>query len=175
MSTWSFDPSHSSVNFSVRHIMISKVRGSFKKWSGTFDYNESDPTQSRIEVHIDASSIDTAEERRDGHLKSPDFFDVAKYPELVFKSSGITRDGDGFKVAGDLTIHGVTKAVTLDVDSLGASKDHFGNDRVGFEAKTSISRKAFGLEWNAALETGGVVVGDKIEIEIDLQALKPKA
>ena len=175
MANWSFDPSHSSINFAVRHLMISKVRGSFGKWTGSFAFDEADPTKSSIEVHIEAASIDTREEKRDGHLRSPDFFDVEKYPELVFKSSAIRKQGDDFLVAGDLTIHGVTKPVELAVESLGSGKDPWGNARVAFAAKTSINRKDFGLSWNQALETGGVLVGEKIEIEVDVQAMKAAA
>ena len=173
MATWNFDPAHSSIGFSVRHLMISKVRGHFGKWTGTFEYDESDPTRSKLEVRIDAASIDTRDEKRDAHLRSPDFFDVEKYPELVFASTGVERDGaDDFVVTGDLTIHGVTQSVQLKVESLGRAKDPWGGQRAGFSAKTAISRKEFGLHWNVALEAGGVVVGDKIEITIEIEAIR---
>jgi polyisoprenoid-binding protein YceI len=172
MAKWTFDTSHSGISFSVRHLMISKVRGSFGKWSGTFEYDEADPTKSTIEVRIDATSIDTREEKRDGHLRSPDFFDVANHPELAFKSTAVKRDGDDYVVTGDLTIRGVTRAVDLKVESLGRGKDPWGNERVAFAAKTTINRKDFGLNWNQALETGGILVGEKVEIELDVQAVK---
>jgi polyisoprenoid-binding protein YceI len=173
MTTWSFDPSHSNIGFSVRHLMISKVRGQFNQWKGTFEYDESDPTRSKLEVHIDAASIDTREEKRDAHLRSPDFFDVEKYPELVFVSTSVERDGgDDFVVNGDLTIHGVTRPVQLKVEGLGRTRDPWGGERTGFSAATTISRKDFGLHWNVALEAGGVVVGDKIEIGIEIEALR---
>jgi polyisoprenoid-binding protein YceI len=173
MTTWNFDPTHSNIGFSVRHLMISKVRGEFGKWTGTFEYDESDPTRSKLEIHIDAASIDTREAKRDEHLRSPDFFDVAAHPELVFVSSSVERDGgDDFVVHGDLTIHGVTRPVQLKVESLGQSKDPWGGQRAGFSAKTTLSRKEFGLHWNVALEAGGVVVGDKIEIAIEIEAVR---
>jgi polyisoprenoid-binding protein YceI len=172
MATWSFDNAHSSIGFSVRHLMISKVRGHFNQWGGTFDYDEEDPTRSKLSVRIDAASIDTRDEKRDAHLRSPDFFDVEKFPALTFASTKVERDGDEFVVTGDLTIHGVTRAVQLKVESLGATKDPWGGYRAGFSASTSVSRKDFGLTWNAALETGGVVVGDKIEIGIEIEAVR---
>jgi polyisoprenoid-binding protein YceI len=172
MTTWNFDPTHSNIGFSVRHLMISKVRGEFGKWTGTFEHDESDPTRSKLEVHIDAASIDTREEKRDAHLRSADFFDVEKHPELLFVSTRVDRDGDDFVVAGDLTIHGVTRPVELKVESLGRSKDPWGGERAGFSAATSISRKDFGLHWNVALEAGGVVVGDEIKIAIEIEAIR---
>jgi polyisoprenoid-binding protein YceI len=172
---WSFDPTHSNIGFAVRHLMISKVRGSFGKWSGTFAYDEADPTQSRIDVRIDAASIDTKDAQRDAHLRSPDFFDVEKHPELRFVSTLVRRDGDDYVVAGDLTLHGVTRPVELKVESLGRGKDPWGNERAGFAAKTTINRKDFGLHWNQALETGGVLVGEKVEIVLDVQAIRAAA
>jgi polyisoprenoid-binding protein YceI len=169
---WNVDTSHSGIGFSVRHLMIAKVRGTFAKWSATIDYNAANPAQSKIEARIDASSIDTKEEKRDAHLRSPDFFDAEKFPELVFASREITRDGDDYVVAGDLTIHGVTKPVRLQVESLGTGKDPWGNERMAFVGKTAINRKEFGLNWNQALEAGGVLVGDKVEIEVDVQLVK---
>ena len=172
MANWSFDPAHSSIGFSVRHLMISKVRGHFNKWEGTFDYDEADPTKSKLSVRIDAASIDTREEKRDAHLRSPDFFDAAKYPALTFESTRIERDGDDYVVTGNLTIRDVTRAVQLKVESLGRTKDPWGGERAGFSASTSINRKDFGLHWNVALETGGVVVGEKIEIGIEIEAVR---
>ncbi len=173
MATWSFDTSHSSIGFSVRHLMISKVRGHFGKWTGTFGYVEADPTRSTLEVRIDAASIHTRDDKRDAHLRSPDFFDVEKYPELTFVSTGIERDGgDDYVVTGDLTIHGVTRSVRLKVEGLGRTRDPWGGERVGFSASTSINRKDFGLHWNVALETGGVLVGEKIDIGIEIEAVR---
>jgi polyisoprenoid-binding protein YceI len=172
METWSFDPTHSSIGFSVRHLMISKVRGQFNQWTGTFEYDESDPVRSKLAVRIDAASIDTREEKRDAHLRSPDFFDVEKFPELVFESRKIDRDGDDFVVTGDLTIHGVTRSVQLQVESLGRTKDPWGGERAGFSASATISRKDFDMHFNMPLEAGGVVVGDKIEIGIEIEAVR---
>jgi polyisoprenoid-binding protein YceI len=172
MATWSFDNSHSSIGFSVRHLMISKVRGQFNQWTGTFEYDESDPVRSKLAVRIDAASIDTREEKRDAHLRSPDFFDVEKFPELVFESRKIDRDGDDFVVTGDLTIHGVTRSVQLQVESLGRTKDPWGGERAGFSASATISRKDFDMHFNMPLEAGGVVVGDKIEIGIEIEAVR---
>jgi polyisoprenoid-binding protein YceI len=172
MATWSFDNSHSSIGFSVRHLMISKVRGHFNQWGGTFDYDEEDPTRSKLSVRIDAASIDTRDEKRDAHLRSPDFFDVEKFPALTFESTKVERDGDDFVVTGDLTIHGVTRAVQLKVESLGQTKDPWGGQRAGFSASTSISRKDFGMSFNMALETGGVLVGDKVDIGIEIEAIR---
>ena len=172
MATWNFDNSHSSIGFSVRHLMISKVRGQFNQWSGTFDYDESDPTKSKLSVSIDAASIDTRDEKRDAHLRSPDFFDVEKFPALTFASTRVERDGDDFVVTGDLTIHGVTRAVQLKVESLGQTKDPWGGQRAGFSATATINRKDFGMHFNMALETGGVLVGEKIEIAIEIEAVR---
>jgi polyisoprenoid-binding protein YceI len=153
--------------------MISKVRGQFGKWSGTFDYDAEDPTRSKLSVRIDAASIDTRDEKRDAHLRSPDFFDVEKFPELIFTSTRVERDGgDDFVVTGDLTIHGVTRSVQLKVEGLGSTRDPWGGERVGFSASTSVNRKDFGLHWNVALETGGVVVGEKVEIGIEIEAVR---
>jgi polyisoprenoid-binding protein YceI len=172
METWSFDPTHSSIGFSVRHLMISKVRGHFNQWGGTFDYDEADPTRAKLSVRIDAASIDTRDEKRDAHLRSPDFFDVEKFPALTFESSKVERDGDDFVVTGELSIHGVTRAVQLKVESLGQTKDPWGGQRAGFSASTSISRKDFGMSFNMALETGGVLVGDKVDIGIEIEAVR---
>ena len=172
MANWSFDPAHSSIGFSVRHLMISKVRGHFNKWEGTFDYDEADPTKSKLSVRIDAASIDTREEKRDAHLRSPDFFDAAKYPALTFESTRIERDGDDYVVTGNLTIRDVTRAVQLKVESLGRTKDPWGGERAGFTARTQIKRSDYGLTWNQALETGGLLVGDDIKISLDVELLK---
>ena len=172
MANWSFDPAHSSIGFSVRHLMISKVRGHFNKWEGTFDYDEADPTKSKLSVRIDAASIDTREEKRDAHLRSPDFFDAAKYPALTFESTRIERDSDDYVVTGNLTIRDVTRAVQLKVESLGRTKDPWGGERAGFSAGTKINRKVYGLHWNQTLETGGLLVGEEVKIFLELELVK---
>jgi polyisoprenoid-binding protein YceI len=176
MTTWNIDTSHSGAHFTVRHMVVSKVRGAFERWQGTLQFDEQHPEASKVSVQIEAASINTREPKRDEHLRSPDFFDVARYPTLNFESTKVEKvEGHSYRVTGDLTIHGVTKQVVLDADYLGAGKDPWGNDRVGFEASTSINRKDFGLSWNQALEAGGVLVGDKIEISLDVEAVKAQA
>lgn len=172
---WDFDLSHSSVNFHVRHLMVSKVHGRFTKWNGTLELDESDLTKSRLDVSIDAASVDTKEAKRDDHLRSADFFDVEKFPALTFKSTKIEKDGENYLVTGDLTIRGITKSVKLEVEGGGQVKDPWGGTRTGFSAKTSVNRKDFGLTWNVALEAGGFVVGDKIEITLEIEAIKKAA
>jgi polyisoprenoid-binding protein YceI len=172
---WNIDPSHSGVHFTVRHMVVSKVRGAFDKFGGTVSFDEADPSRSKVSVRIDAASIDTREPKRDAHLRSPDFFDVEKYPELAFESTGVERDGDGYRVTGELTLHGVTRPVVLNVEYLGIGKDPWGNQRIGFAATGTINRKEFGLGWNQVLETGGVLVGEKIELALDVQAVKAQA
>ncbi len=175
-TTWDFDLSHSSVNFHVRHLMVSKVHGSFHTWGGSLVLDDEDITRSRVEVSIDAASIDTREEKRDAHLRSADFFDAENFAKLEFKSTSVKRISDEeLEVAGDLTIRGQTKPITLKVESNGQVKDPWGGTRAGFSAKASISRKEFGLHWNALLETGGVVVGDKIEISLEIEAIRKVA
>lgn len=174
--TWGFDIAHSSVNFWVRHLMVSKVHGRFTKWSGSFEFDEANPAASHVDVQIDAASIDTKEPQRDGHLRSPDFLAVEKHPNITFHSTGVeSSSGEGYRLKGDLTIRGVTKPVLLEVEYAGRVKDPWGGERAGFTAKTSINRKDFGLSWNQALEAGGVVVGDKVEISIEVEAVKAKA
>lgn len=170
---WEIDSSHSSVHFSVRHLVIAKVRGSFGRWTGTVQVPDGDFAKATVDVTIDASSIDTGVEQRDAHLKSPDFFDVVQFPELRFVSRRVEpRDGADIDVIGDLTIKGITREVTLRVEQLGEAKDPWGNLRAAFSAQTSIDRKDFGLTWNQVLETGGVMVGDRVQIEADIQAVK---
>ena len=171
---WDFDTSHSSVGFSVRHMMISNVKGSFNSFKGSLTVSGDDPTTARIEVTIDAASIDTREPKRDQHLKSPDFFDVAKFPTLAFVSKKVVKVGEGtFKVTGDLTMHGVTKEVVLDVEGLQAPiKDPWGMMRTAAHVSTTLNRKDFGLNWNKALETGGVLVGEDVAISIDAELVK---
>ena len=170
--TYTFDRSHSSVGFTVRHLMVSKVRGLFHTWDGTLEIDPADIRRSKVAVEIDAASIDTKEEKRDAHLRSADFFDVEKFPKLTFASTAIEEvDAENLKVTGDLTIHGVTKSVVLDVERSPEVKDPWGGVRTGFSASTTISRKEFGLHWNAALEAGGVVVSDKVTINLEIEAI----
>lgn len=175
-SEWQFDAVHSHLGFSVRHLMISKVRGEFTKWSGSFLFDDAHPESATVTVDIDAASIDTREPQRDGHLRSPDFFDAAAFPHITFVSSTVERSGPTeFKVHGDLTIRGVTRPVVLDAEYGGAVKDMQGGTRAGFALKTAIDRKDFGLLWNVVLEAGGFAVGDKVEINIELEAVKVAA
>lgn len=173
---WDFDLSHSSVNFHVRHLMVSKVHGRFTKWSGSLALDEQDLTKSQIGVSIEAASIDTRDDKRDEHLRSADFLDVASFPTITFKSTQIEREGeDTYRVLGDLTIHGVTRPVKLEVEGGARVTDPWGGTRTGFSAKTSISRKDFGLTWNVALEAGGFLVGDKLDITLEIEAIKKSA
>jgi polyisoprenoid-binding protein YceI len=173
---WDFDLTHSSINFWVRHLMVSKVHGRFTKWSGQLEFDEASPGGSRVEVQIDASSIDTKDAQRDGHLRSADFLDVEKHPNITFRSTGVESAGEKrYRVKGDLTIRGITRPVALDAEYAGRVKDPWGGERAGFTAKASIDRKDFGLTWNQTLDAGGVVVGDKVEIDIEIEAVKAKA
>lgn len=172
--TYQIDSAHSAAHFSVRHMMISNVRGEFSKVSGTVRYDAETPANSSVEALIDAASINTREPDRDKHLKSPDFFDVEKYPELTFRSKSVKPAGDGeLQVTGDLTIHGTTREVVLTVEGpTREHKDPWGNQRIGATAATKISRKEFGVEWNMAMEAGGLVIGDEIKISIDMEAVR---
>lgn len=171
--TYQIDPAHSSAHFSVRHMMISNVRGEFTKMSGKVVWDAENPANSSIENSIDASSINTRDAQRDGHLKSADFLDVEKYPSIEFRSTKVESNDGEIRVTGDLTIHGVTKSVVLDVeDATPETKDPWGNVRIGASATTKIRRKDFGLTWNAALETGGVLVGEEVKISIEVEALR---
>ena len=172
--TWQIDPVHTTVGFSVRHMMISNVRGQFTKVAGTITAKDSDPASVKVEATIDTSSIDTRSADRDADLKSANFLDVAKYPTMTFKSKKIESAGTGrWKMVGDLTLHGVTKEVTLEVEGPTAPiKDPYGNTRAGASATTKINRKDFGLAWNKALEAGGAVVGDEVTVSIDVEAVK---
>ncbi|HZU84031.1 MAG TPA: YceI family protein [Polyangiaceae bacterium] len=175
MANYTVDNAHSDIGFSVRHMVFAKVRGHFTKWTAQLSIDESDPSKSTLEVSLDAASIDTREPQRDAHLKSADFLDVERYPKITYKSRRVQRTGDKqFKVVGDLTIHGVTREAGLDVEELGRGKDPWGNDRVLYSAKASINRTDFGLKWNQALETGGVLIGEKVDIEVDVETVKGK-
>jgi len=170
---WNFDPVHSDIGFSVRHLMISKVRGHFRKWTGALLIDEADLANSKVEASIEAASIDTKEQQRDDNLRSPDFFDAANHPALTFQSTQVKKTSeDEYQVTGNLTIRDVTREVTLAVEYLGRSKDPWGGLRMGFSAKTSIDRRDFGLIFNMPLEGGGVVVGDRVEIVLEIEAVK---
>ena len=170
---WEIDSSHSSLHFSVRHLVIAKVRGTFARWSGTVQVPDGDFSQATVAVTVDASSIETGVADRDAHLKSADFFDVAANPELRFVGKRVEPRAEGeIDVVGDLTIKGTTREVVLRVEQHGQAKDPWGNVRAAFTAKTSIDRKDFGLGWNQVLETGGVVVGDRVDIEAEIQVVK---
>jgi polyisoprenoid-binding protein YceI len=167
--TWVIDPSHSEVSFSVRHLMVSKVRGTFGTFSGELTVAEN-LLDSKVNATIDAASINTRDENRDNHLRTNDFFDIENFPQWTFVSTGIREAGKTFLVDGDLTIRGVTKSVTLDLEILGVNKDPWGNTKLALEASTKINRKDFGVEWNAPLEAGGVLVGEEVTITLDVQA-----
>ena len=174
VSTWNIDPVHSVAEFKVKHMMISNVKGQFTRIKGVLSLDETELTKSRVEASIDAASINTRDEQRDGHLKSADFFDVEKFPTLSFKSTKITRVADGeLAVAGELTIHGAARNVVFTVEGPTApGKDPWGNTRIGLSATTKINRKDFGLTWNTSLETGGILVGDEVTITLDVQFIK---
>ena len=170
---YQIDPVHSAAHFSVRHLMVSNVRGEFTKLSGSLAYDASNPANSSLEARVEVASISTREPQRDAHLKSPDFFDAEKFPELTFRSKQVVNEGDEWKVKGDLTIHGVTREVTLAVEGPTPEvKDPWGGYRIGATAETKIHRKDFGLIYNMALEAGGVVVGDEVKISIEIEAMR---
>jgi polyisoprenoid-binding protein YceI len=173
-SVWEIDPAHSSVQFSIRHMMISNVRGEFTKVAGTVRADDKDLTRSVVEATIDTASIDTREAKRDEHLRSPDFLDVARFPTMTFRSKKIEKAGEGrYAVTGDLTLHGVTREVVLDVEGpTPPMKDPRGNVRAGAQATAKIKRKDFGINWNKALDGGGVVVGDDVAVTIDVEGIK---
>ena len=173
LSTWALDNSHSTAEFSVRHLMISNVRGHFSELEGTLQYDPLHIENNAVSVAIKAASVETREEKRDAHLKSPDFFDVEKFPELSFHSTKWQhKNDDELLVKGDLTIHGVTREVVLTVERTPELKDPWGGTRIGFTGRTKINRKDFGLTWNAALEAGGVVVGDEVSITLEAEFVK---
>ncbi len=173
-TTWKIDPAHSSGDFKVKHMMISHVKGSFAGISGTLTEHATDASLSSVDASIDLTTISTGDAQRDGHLKSADFFDAEKYPTMTFKSTAVNKKGEGeYAVTGDLTIHGVTRPVTFAVEGPSApGKDPWGNTRIGLSATTKINRKDFGLTWNSALETGGVLVGEDVAITLEIQFIK---
>ena len=173
MTTYVIDADHSTLGFTIRHAGIGKTRGQFDEFNGTIEVaDDSTPTGSTASATIKAASVNTRNNDRDNHLRSADFFDVETSPEWTFATTGVSGSKESFTLTGDLTIHGVTKSVDLEVEFLGAATDPFGNDRAAFEASTVISRKDFGLTWNAALEAGGVLVGDKVTITLEIEAIK---
>jgi len=169
---WEIDSSHSGIHFSVRNLVIAKVRGQFGRWTGTVTVPDGDFTRGSVGVTIDASSIDTGVEQRDDHLRSADFLDVATFPELTFRTDHVVPNGDTLNLVGTLTIKGVSRAVTLEVEPHGQTRDPWGNERAAFTARTSVDRREFGLTYNQILETGGVMVGDRVDIEIDIEAVR---
>ena len=173
-TTWKLDPAHSHAEFKVKHMMISNVKGTFSGLTGDLTEHLTDSTLSFIEATVDVSTLITHDAQRDGHLKSADFFDVEKYPTMSFKSTQVRPDGDGgYKVTGDFTLHGVTKQVTFNVEGPSApTKDPWGNTRIGLTATTKINRKDYGLNWNAALETGGILVGEEVHITVEAEFIK---
>lgn len=173
LTKWAIDPTHSEVQFKVKHLVISTVTGTFNKFDGHIETESEDFTDAKIHFEIDVNSIDTNQEQRDGHLKSPDFFDAGKYPKIVFNSTSFKKvKGDQYKLTGALTIKDVTKQVELDVEYGGSATDPYGNNKVGFEVTGKINRKEFGLNWNAITEAGAIVVADEIKININIQAAK---
>lgn len=173
MAVYKVDADHSTVGFMVRHAGIGKTRGTMAVFEGTIEVPSDDSWESAsTSGSIDAASVDTKSAKRDDHLRSPDFFDVEKYPKWTFQSTSVTGGKESFQVEGNLEIHGVTRPVTLDVTYLGAATDPFGLDRIAFEAETTINRKDYGLNWNAALEAGGILVGEKVKINLEIEAVK---
>ena len=168
---YTLDASHSRLGFSARHAMVTTVRGAFKDFEGTAHIDTATPANSKVELSIKTASIDTGVEDRDAHLRGDDFFEVEAYPEITFTSTDVERDGDDWTITGDLTIKDVTKPISVEFESNGSARDPFGNLRVGFEGHTTLSRKDWGLTWNAALETGGFLVSDKIKLEFDISAI----
>ncbi|TBT83503.1 polyisoprenoid-binding protein [Propioniciclava sinopodophylli] len=170
--TYVLDPSHTAIGFVTRHAMVTKVRGSFEEYTGTATIDGANPSASTLNVDIKAGSINTRNADRDAHVRSGDFLDVETYPEITFRGTDFAVKGDVVDVTGDLTIRGTTKSVTIPFEFQGAAKDPFGNERIGFEGSADISRADFGLTWNAALETGGFLVADKVTLEFEVSAIK---
>jgi polyisoprenoid-binding protein YceI len=172
--TWDLDTAHTRLGFAARHAMVATVHGNFAVFSGVLNLDEEEPAKSSAEVRVDAASVFTGNEQRDAHLRSPDFLDVVQYPEIVFRSTRAEAGDDEheYKLHGDLTVHGVSRPVVLDLEFQGTAVDPYGNQRAGFEGKATVNRKDWGLTWNAALETGGILVGDKVKLELDVSAIK---
>jgi polyisoprenoid-binding protein YceI len=172
-STWTLDPAHTLVEFAGRHMMVTTVKGRFKGVRGTITIDEADPARSAVEAELDAASLDTGNEQRDNHLKSADFLEVEQYPTITFRSTRVEPQGnERARVTGDLTVHGVTREVTLDAELTGFGRNPWGKEVAGFEARTTLNRRDFGLTWNVALEAGGVLVSDTLKVEIHAEATK---
>ena len=169
---YTIDPAHTSLGFTVRHAMVTNVRGSFGELEGTLHLDGAHPENSSASIDVDVASIDTGAPDRDTHLRSADFFDIEKFPRMTFRSTGAEEAGDDYRITGDLTIKDVTKPLTIDLEFNGKATDPFGNERVGFEGSATLSRSEWSLNWNAALETGGMLVSDKVNLEIDVSAIK---
>ncbi|QIG45145.1 YceI family protein [Nocardioides anomalus] len=169
---YTIDPAHTRLGFSARHAMVATVRGQFNDFTGTAHVDTANPANSKVELSIVADSISTGSEQRDGHLRSGDFFESEQFPNITFTSTSVERDGDDWSITGDLTIKGVTHSIEVPFEYTGSATDPFGNTRIGFEGKATLLRKDWGLSWNAALETGGVLVSDKIKLEFDVSAIK---
>ncbi|MBI2940472.1 MAG: polyisoprenoid-binding protein [Chloroflexi bacterium] len=173
VATWTIDPAHTQVEFAVRHMMVTTVRGRFATFSGSVRADEADPARSSVEVTIDASSIDTREAQRDGHLRSPDFLDAEQFPTLAFRSRRVEAlGGDRYRVVGDLTIRDITREAVLDTTFEGRAKDPWGGERAGFSARTSFDRRNYGLTWNIPLEAGGIVVGNEVKISLEVELVR---
>jgi len=171
-TTWKIDPAHSYIEFAVKHLMFTTVRGRFSDVEGTITVVENDPSRSSVNATIKAASIDTRTGQRDDHLRSEDFLHAERFPDLTFRSTRISGDSDSFEVTGELTIRGVTREITLDATKEGAGKDPWGGERVGFSATAKLDRRDYGLTWNQAIESGGVVVGNEVKISVEVQAVK---
>jgi polyisoprenoid-binding protein YceI len=173
MATWNIDLAHSAIHFSARHMVVSKTRGRFAKFSGSIQFDPKELSKGSVNVEIEPASVDTGDAQRDGHLRSPDFFDAEKFPKASFKSTKVTEKGEGkLSIVGDLTLHGITKSVTLDATYDGTGKDPWGGERAGFSATTSIHRPDFGVNFNKTLDTGGLLVGEKVELNLEVEAVK---
>ncbi len=170
--TYTIDPTHSRIGFVARHAMVTKVRGSFNEFEGSGSFDAENPAAAQLELTIKAASIDTRNADRDGHLRSNDFFDMDTYPEISFVSTAVEQSGDDYQVTGDLSIKGVTKPVTVDFEYTGTAVDPYGNTRIGLDGKTTVNRKDWGVNWNAALEAGGVLVSEKVTLEFDVSAIR---
>jgi polyisoprenoid-binding protein YceI len=173
-TTWNIDPSHTTISFVARHMVVTKVRGRFRSFRGTLALDREDLTNSAIDVSIDTASIDTADEKRDAHLRSAEFFDADSFPSITYVSKSVAKKGGRYAVTGDLTMHGVTKEVVLDAELEGKGKDPWANQRIRFSAKTSVNREHYGLKWNQVLEAGSLLVSTKIDIELEVQAVLAK-